>query len=88
MTFLEQDQALLIDVLSADAPILRARVGCGYGEHERIVEQAEGFDLAFRDRQRQHHDIEGAARKLVEEDVGLGLAQFDAELRMAAMQER
>ena len=40
------------------------------------------------DRQRQHDDVELAARELVDQNPGLGFAQFDLQLRIALLELR
>ena len=46
------------------------------------------FDLRSGDRQGEHHDVERAVRQFIEQDLGLGLAQFDAKLGIAPLQGR
>ena len=78
MAFLQQDQSLLVDVARRDACGLRARIACRHRKQERIVEQTACVSISrLGDRQRQHHDIEVAAREFLEQEFGLGFPQLD-----------
>ena len=52
------------------------------------LEQLHGLDVGLVERQRQHDDVELAAGELVEQHPGLGLAQFDLQLGIVALQRR
>ena len=58
-------------------------VGRRHRQQKRVVEQPQRLDVGAFGRQRQHHDIELAARQLVEQQLGLRLAHLEPQLRIA-----
>ena len=89
VTFLQQDQAVVHRCRAATRRAVSvADVGRRHREQERIVEQLQGLDVGLVERQRQHHRIELAAGELFEQHLGLGLAQFDLQVGIAALKRR
>ena len=84
----QQDQPALIDIVGGNARGLRARIVRRHRQQEQIVEQGERFDVGLADRQRQHRGIERAALDLLDQLPGLRLAQFEPQVREAALQQR
>ena len=70
----------------------RALSGCGSpagtASRNGSSNSAHGFELGFRHRQRQHDHVERAAGELVEQNLGLGLAQLHPQVGIAALQGR
>ena len=88
MPLFKQNEPLLIDVARINARIARQWIVGRHREQERIVEQPDAFDLGVRQRQRQHHRIEIAAAEFFEQNLGLGFAQLDEQIRIIGLQIR
>ncbi len=82
MALLQQNQPALVDVGDRDLTPRRQWVTGRHRQQKRIVEQRQRLDVGAVHRQRQHHAVERASGQLFEQQLGLGLAHLQAQLRM------
>ena len=67
----------MVDVLRAHPRRFGVWIVGRHGEKKWILDEPNDFDVRLRRRQREHHGVEIAGDKLLDERLGLGLAQFD-----------
>ena len=77
MTLFQQNQSAVVDVPRAHPRCFGVRIVGRHGEEKRILGEPNDFDVRLRRRQREHHGVEIAGDKLIDERLGLRLAQFD-----------
>ena len=67
----------MVDVLRAHPRRFGVGIVGRHGEDKRILHDRNDFDVRLRRRQREHHGVEIAGDKLLDQRLGLGLVQFD-----------
>ena len=77
MALFQQNQATQVDFVSPYARCLRARIIGRHSEKKGVVEQPDDLDVRLRRQHQKHHGMEIAGDKLLDEPLGLRLAQFD-----------
>ena len=86
VSFLQQDQPMLIDIRNANAAAKREFVGSRHRKQERIVKQPEGLNIGVLRRQCQQDAIKLTARKLLKQYLCLRLAQLKPQARILCLQ--
>ena len=88
MTFFEQDQSSLVDIIDTYASALRQRIIRGHSQQKRIVEKFQRFNIGTVDRQRQHHAIEFSTGELVTQNCRQRFSYLEPKPGVAPLHAR
>src|SRR5581483_6153575 len=83
MAVLEQQKALIGEIVELEARLAREFVALGDGEQERLLEQEFAVKLIVVDRQREDRGVEAAFAQLPQHDLGFLLDEQQFEPREA-----